>query len=116
MYIDPGVSGVTLERPELQRLIADCRAGKIATVVTKDPARLSRDTSQLIALLHIFGKAGVNVEFSTPAGRDSYELLKIILSAMAELEEAKARSKRKRAGGWRSHRYRWSLLCRCPLT
>jgi site-specific DNA recombinase len=53
MYIDPGVTGVTLDRPELQRLIADCRAGKIGTVIAKDPDRLSRDLSQLLVLLHI---------------------------------------------------------------
>jgi site-specific DNA recombinase len=96
MYIDPGVSGVTLERFELQRLIAECRAGKIATVVTKDPARLSRDTSQLFALLRIFEDAGVRVEYSTRDGR-SDRLLAMILSAVAELEEAKARSKSNRS-------------------
>jgi site-specific DNA recombinase len=97
VYTDAGVSGVTLERPALQRLIADCRAGKVGTVITKDPERLSRDTSQLIALLHIFVKAGVNVEFSTPAGRDSYAFLKIVLAAVANLEEAKSRSKPNRS-------------------
>ena len=45
-YMDAGVSGMTLERPDLQRLMADCRAGKIGTVVTQDPERLSRDTGQ----------------------------------------------------------------------
>ena len=35
--MDAGVSGMTLEQPELQRLMKDCRAGKIGTVVTQDP-------------------------------------------------------------------------------
>jgi site-specific DNA recombinase len=35
-YLDAGVSGATLERPALQRLLADCRAGKIGTVITQD--------------------------------------------------------------------------------
>jgi site-specific DNA recombinase len=95
MYIDPGESGITLERPELQRLLADCRAGKVGTVFTKDPDRLSRDSGQLLALLHIFRKAGAHVEFTTPGGRDSYAFLSTILSAVAELEQAKARSDRK---------------------
>jgi site-specific DNA recombinase len=68
VYMDPGVSGCTLDRPELQRLIADCRAGRIGTVITQDPDRLSRDRGQLIALLHIFQKEGVRVEFSLPEG------------------------------------------------
>jgi DNA invertase Pin-like site-specific DNA recombinase len=41
VYTDAGVSGVTLERPELQRLLADCQAGKVGTIITKDRARLS---------------------------------------------------------------------------
>ena len=34
-YLDAGVSGGTLERPALQSLLADCRAGKIGTVITQ---------------------------------------------------------------------------------
>src|SRR5262252_7977079 len=55
-YMDAGVSGVTLVRPGLRRLLADCRAGKVGTVVAKDPDRLSRHTSQLIALLDLFAE------------------------------------------------------------
>jgi DNA invertase Pin-like site-specific DNA recombinase len=53
-YMDAGVSGATLARPALQQLLADCRAGKIGVVLTRDADRLSRDTSQLFALLHRF--------------------------------------------------------------
>jgi DNA invertase Pin-like site-specific DNA recombinase len=37
-------------------------------VITKNADRLSRDMAQLIALLHIFAKAGVHTEFSEGAG------------------------------------------------
>jgi site-specific DNA recombinase len=93
-YADAGVSGVTLDRPELQRLIADCRAGRIGTIVTRDPDRLSRDMGQLIALLHIFLKAGVHVEFSAREG-ESDTFLKSVVSVVAELYEATMRSKQK---------------------
>jgi site-specific DNA recombinase len=91
IYLDPGVSGSSLDRPELQRLIADCHAGKIGTVITQDPARLSRDTRQLLALLNIFRKTGVRVEFGTPEGRTRLASLKVYLPALLEIEEAKAR-------------------------
>jgi site-specific DNA recombinase len=90
IYMDPGVSGSSLDRPDLERLIADCRAGKIGTIITQDPERLSRDTSQLLALLHIFQKAGVRVEFGTPEGRTRLASLKAFLTALLELEQAKA--------------------------
>jgi DNA invertase Pin-like site-specific DNA recombinase len=47
------VSGITLERPGLQQLVADCLAEKIARVVTQDPDRLSREPRQLAAHLKI---------------------------------------------------------------
>ena len=68
-YLDAGVSGATLERPALQRLLADCRAGKIGTVITQDLERLSRNPLSLIAVLESFLEDGVNVEFSTEEGK-----------------------------------------------
>jgi site-specific DNA recombinase len=91
IYTDAGVSGVTLERPELQQLIADCRAGEVGTVITRDADRLSRDLGQRIALLHIFDMADVRVEYSTDPARRSDALLFAMLSAVAELENATRR-------------------------
>jgi DNA invertase Pin-like site-specific DNA recombinase len=79
-----------LESCELQRLIADCRAGLIDTVVTKDPARLSRDSGQLMLHLHVFQKADVRVEYMEEGHSDRF--LEIVLSAIAELEEARRQS------------------------
>jgi DNA invertase Pin-like site-specific DNA recombinase len=54
-------------------------------VVTKNTDRLSCDKGQLFALLHIFAKAGVHIEYTEGAGCDRF--LKIVLSAVAELDE-----------------------------
>ena len=86
--MNTGASGCTLDKPELQRLIADCRAGRIGTVITRDPDRLSRDNGQLIALLHIFQKGGVRVECGTPEGERHLAFLTRFLSALTELDEA----------------------------
>jgi DNA invertase Pin-like site-specific DNA recombinase len=86
-YLDAGVSGGTLERPALQRLLADCRAGKIGTVITQDPERLSRNPLSLIAVLESFLEDGVNVEFSTEEGKARFEFLKVVrYSREGELE------------------------------
>jgi DNA invertase Pin-like site-specific DNA recombinase len=66
-YLDAGVSSGTLERPALRRLLADCRAGKIGTVIMQDLERLSRNPFSLITVLERFLEDGVNVEFSTEA-------------------------------------------------
>jgi DNA invertase Pin-like site-specific DNA recombinase len=53
-YKDVGVRG-----PQLRKLIADCRTGKVGLVLTQDPDRLSRDLPQLLAILHMFKTEGV---------------------------------------------------------
>jgi DNA invertase Pin-like site-specific DNA recombinase len=86
-YMDAGASGVTLIRPALQRLLADCRAEKIGVVLAADTDRLSRDAVQLGALLHQFRAYGVHVEFAS--GKDGLKLLGVILSALADFQKAK---------------------------
>ena len=84
-YLDAGVSGGTLERPALQSLLADCRAGKIGTVITQDPERLSRNPLSLIAVLESFLEHGVNVEFSTKEGKARFEFFKVVRQTMDEI-------------------------------
>ena len=88
MYLDMGMSGISLERAELQRLLADCRAGKIDTVLTTDPERLSRNTGQLFTLLNIFCESDTHVEFATAAGRNHFAFLTSLLSVVAEFTAA----------------------------
>jgi DNA invertase Pin-like site-specific DNA recombinase len=71
---------------------ADCRAGRIGTVITRDPERLAREKGQLLALLHIFEKAGVSVEFGTSEGHHQLVSLRRYLSALTEFDEASGAS------------------------
>jgi hypothetical protein len=71
-----------------QLIRPDCRTGTIGTVITQDPARLSPDVGQLFALLDIFRKAGVGVEYSGHEGH-SDRFFEILHAAVLELEEAR---------------------------
>lgn len=42
-FIDDGVSGVTFDRPNFNRMIAEIEAGNVGTVIVKDMSRLGRD-------------------------------------------------------------------------
>jgi DNA invertase Pin-like site-specific DNA recombinase len=95
MYIDPGVSGITIERPELQRLLADCRAGKVGMVITKDTERLSRDTCQLSLILRKFQRAGVRVRFSTRDGWSPSRFRTVVCRTTTEFKTAAPRAKLK---------------------
>jgi site-specific DNA recombinase len=96
-YMDAAVSGVTLIRPALQQLLADCRAGKIAAVITIDTERLSRDTGQLAALLHQFRTYGVRVEFAS--GQAGLKLLGVVVSALADFHNAEVADDARRIHG-----------------
>ena len=42
-YVDDGYSGTNFDRPEVQRLLEDAKAGKIDTIIVKDLSRFGRN-------------------------------------------------------------------------
>ncbi len=64
IYADEGITGTSVEkRDELNRLIHDCKKGKIDRVVVKSVSRLARNTEELLATLRMFRDIGVTVYF-----------------------------------------------------
>jgi site-specific DNA recombinase len=59
-YDDGGLSGGTLERPALQRLLGDIAAGKIDIVVMYKVDRLTRSLLDFARLVEAFDKAGAS--------------------------------------------------------
>src|SRR5438132_13459101 len=59
-YDDGGFSGGNLERPALQRLLADIRAGRIDIVVVYKVDRLTRSLADFARLVEIFDAQGVS--------------------------------------------------------
>lgn len=58
-YDDGGISGGTLERPALQRLIADIEEGLVDVVVVYKIDRLSRSLTDFSKLVEVFDRNGV---------------------------------------------------------
>src|ERR1700757_4360576 len=59
-YDDGGFSGGNMERPALQHLLADIRAGRIDIVVVYKVDRLTRSLADFARLVEIFDKQGVS--------------------------------------------------------
>jgi DNA invertase Pin-like site-specific DNA recombinase len=59
VYQDVGLPGDTLDRPGLQRLLQDIRAGKVGCVVVHTLDRLGRDAILFAAALPMFLEPGV---------------------------------------------------------
>lgn len=59
-YDDGGISGATMERPALQRLLADIAAGRIDIVVVYKVDRLTRALSDFARIVDTFDENGVS--------------------------------------------------------
>ncbi len=54
LYDDGGLSGGTLERPALQRLLADIEAGRVQIVVVYKVDRLTRSLTDFVKIVEVF--------------------------------------------------------------
>ena len=60
MYDDGGISGGTMERPALQRLLADIAAGRVDAVVVYKVDRLTRSLNDFAKIVDAFDTKGVS--------------------------------------------------------
>jgi site-specific DNA recombinase len=81
-YDDAGISGATLERPGLKRLLADVDAGLVDCIVVYKYDRLSRSMLDFLQLLDLLKKRGVSFvsvsqrfDTSTPVGEMTLNIL-----------------------------------------
>lgn len=90
MYTDEAVTGTCAEkREDFQRLIDDCRAGKIDRVIVKSISRFARNTLDCIQTVRELSMLGVSVEFEKEhidTGKMGSEMLLSILGAAAQEE------------------------------
>ena len=92
IYKDEGISGTSIEkRKDFQRMIEDCKAGKIDLILTKSISRFGRNIVDILSTLKLLDELTppVAVTFesegiSTAEGKN--KLIISILSALAELE------------------------------
>ncbi|MGE0719070.1 MAG: recombinase family protein [Alphaproteobacteria bacterium] len=60
MYDDGGISGATMERPALKRLLAEIEAGRIDAVVVYKVDRLTRSLGDFAKIVEVFDRRGVS--------------------------------------------------------
>lgn len=63
-YADEGISGTnTKKRDEFNRMIADCRAGKIDMIITKSISRFARNTLNCLNYVRELKDLGIGIIF-----------------------------------------------------
>jgi len=98
-YVDMGVSGAKERRPELDRLLADCRKRQVGAVVVYRYDRFARSLRQLVNALCEFDALGIEfvsfhegVDTSTPNGRLVFGIFASIAEFERELIRERVRS------------------------
>lgn len=109
-YDDGGLSGGTMERPALQRLLADIRDGKIDIVVVYKVDRLTRSLADFAKMVEVFDAHGVSFvavtqQFNTTSsmGRLTLNILLSFAQFEREVTGERIRDKiaaSKRKGMW----------------
>ena len=111
MYDDGGLSGGTMERPALKRLLEDIQAGKVQIVVVYKVDRLTRSLADFAKIVDIFDAhnasfVSVTQQFNTTTsmGRLTLNMLLSFANSSARSSASasatRSRPARRRACGW----------------
>lgn len=90
IYADEGLTGTkTAKRDDFNRLVSDCKKGKIDRVLTKSISRFARNTADTLVYARILQNCGVSILFEKENIDTAYmssELLLAISGAQAQEE------------------------------
>lgn len=90
IYADEGITGTRDDkRTEFQRMIRDCRKGKIDRIYTKSISRFARNTKDCLEYLRELKSLGISVFFekeNIDTARTSDEMMITILGGLAQEE------------------------------
>ncbi len=82
MYDDGGVSGATMERPALKRLLSDIEAGRIDTVVVYKVDRLTRSLGDFVKIVEVFDNRAVSFVSVTQAFNTTTSMGRLTLNML----------------------------------
>ena len=98
VYADEAKTGTRDSRENFQRMLADCRAGKIDHIITKSVSRFSRNTVTLLETVRELKELGISVYFeeqSIDTATADGELMLSILASYAQEESLSASENQK---------------------
>lgn len=81
-YDDGGISGGTMERPALKRLLADIAAGKVDTIVVYKIDRLTRSLNDFARIVEVLDRAGASFVSVTQAFNTTTSMGRLTLNVL----------------------------------
>ena len=93
LYYDEGITGTKKDkRPELLRLIDDCKAGKVDFVITKSISRFSRNTTDCLELVRKLLALHIPIYFEKEAINTLDAKGEVLITIMASLAQQESQS------------------------
>lgn len=89
VYIDVDSGRRNSERKGMERLLDDCRAGKVDFIITKSVSRFYRDTVNLLVIVRELAEIGVEIYFQNDnilSTTDESEFIITLIGAIAQAE------------------------------
>lgn len=90
IYADEGITGTSTDkRTEFQRLIRDCKRGKIDRVYAKSLSRFARNTKDCLKTVRVFRELGITIFFekeNIDTAKTNDELMITVMSGLAQEE------------------------------
>ena len=90
-YDDGGISGGSLERPDLQRLISDIKAGRVDNVVVYKVDRLTRSLTDFAKLVELFDSHKVSFVSVTQAFNTTNSMGRLTLNVLLSFAQFELR-------------------------
>ena len=92
-YADEGISGTnTKKRDEFNRMIADCRAGKIDMIITKSISRFARNTLDGLNYVRELKDLGIGIIFEKENINTLDAKGEVLLTILSSLAQDESRS------------------------
>ena len=92
VYADEAFTGTKAERPAFQKILADCRAGKIDQILVKSISRFARNTVTLLTTVRELKLLGVDVCFEEQGIRTMSAAGELMLTILASFAQEESRS------------------------
>ena len=93
IYADEGITGTSVEkREDFQRMMQDCRKGKIDRILVKSISRFARNTKDCLAAVRELKELGVSVLFEEQGIDTSKVSSEMVTAIMASLAQKQSES------------------------
>ena len=93
IYADEGITGTSVEkREDFQRMMQDCRKGKIDRILVKSISRFARNTKDCLAAVRELKELGVSILFEEQGIDTSKVSSEMVMAIMASLAQKQSES------------------------